>query len=124
MRVSARFAASLALAVAVGAPVTAQAPTPRVIDVLAQRFEFWPSEIRVEAGEVVQLRVTSDDTMHGFRIIGGGVSLLVPKRGRGPVTVSLPSLPRGRYTIECNRMCGAGHAFMRATLLVRAAGEK
>lgn len=122
MRAPGRIAASLAVVLALGSTATAQAPVPRVIDVLAERFEFRPSEIRVEAGAPVQLRVSSDDTMHGFRIVGGGVSLLVPKRGRGPVTVSLPALAPGRYTIECNRMCGAGHAFMRATLVVRPAG--
>jgi cytochrome c oxidase subunit 2 len=100
----------------------AQLPAPRVIEVTAERFEFWPSEIRVREGEPVRLRITSEDTLHGFRILGGGLNLLVPKRGKGEATALLPPLAAGRYVIECSRMCGAGHNFMRATLVVAPVG--
>jgi cytochrome c oxidase subunit II len=95
----------------------------RVIEVTAQRFEFWPSEIRVREDELVELRIHSDDTMHGFRITGAGVSLIVPKRGKGDAVATLTGTPPGRYTIECSRMCGAGHNFMRATLIVEPAAN-
>jgi cytochrome c oxidase subunit II len=108
-----------------GAMHRAQGPAPRVVEVTAQRFEFWPSEIRAQQGEVLELRIRSDDTMHGFRIIGAGVSVLVPKRGKGDAVASFSASRPGRYTIECSRMCGAGHNFMRATLIVEpsTAGE-
>ena len=95
-----------------------QGPAPRVVEVTAQRFEFWPSEIRATAGEVLEFRVRSDDTMHGFRIVGAGVSVLIPKRGKGEAVASFTASQPGRYTIECSRMCGAGHNFMRATIIV------
>ena len=101
-----------------GAMRRAQGPAPRVVEVTAQRFEFWPSEIRATQDEVLELRIRSDDTMHGFRIIGAGVSVLVPKRGKGAAVASFTASRPGRYTIECSRMCGAGHNFMRATLIV------
>jgi cytochrome c oxidase subunit II len=119
--------AAVALVFATGASVTAsrgQNAPARIIEVSAQRFEFWPSELRVREGESVELRVTSDDTMHGFRIVGTGVNLSVPKRGKGAVTVRLPELVVGRYSVECSRMCGAGHNFMRATLVVLPAEER
>jgi cytochrome c oxidase subunit II len=100
-----------------------QSASPRVIEVTAQRFEFWPSEIKVVEGEPVELRITSDDTMHGFRIVGGTLNLAVPKRGKGVATAPLPPLSAGRYTVECSRMCGAGHNFMRATIVVAPAGS-
>jgi len=100
----------------------AQGPAPRVIEVTAQRFEFWPSEIRLRQDEPVEFRIRSDDTMHGFRIIGAGVSLLIPKRGKGEAVVPFTATRPGRYTIECSRMCGAGHNFMRATLIVDPSG--
>ena len=93
------------------------APAPRVVDVVAQRFEFWPSEIRVRPGETVELRVHSEDTMHGFRVIGGDVNLVVPKRGKGHAVAQFTARTAGRYTIECTRLCGAGHSFMRATIV-------
>ena len=102
----------------------AQAPGPRVIDVAAQRFEFWPSEIRMREGELVEFRIQSDDTLHGFRIVGTNVNLVVPKRGKGQVTVAFTGPAAGRYTIECTRLCGAGHNFMRATLVVQPASER
>lgn len=96
-----------------------QGSTPRVIEISAERFEFWPSEITVNEGEQVELRIRSDDTMHGFRIVGAGTNVLVPKRGKGYATARFTAGRPGRYTFECSRMCGAGHNFMRGVLIVR-----
>lgn len=123
-----RFALLLSLlavsAVAPGGAAPGQSPGRRVIEITAERFEFWPSEIVLTEGEEVELRVRSDDTAHGFRIIGTGVNLTVPKRGKGDVVAVFAATTPGRYTIECSRMCGAGHAFMRASLVVRPAGAR
>jgi len=92
----------------------------RVIEVVAERFSFQPSEITVDEGTTVEIRLTSEDTIHGFRLIGpGGVDVEIPKRGRGEARVTFNATTPGRYTFECNRICGAGHAFMRGTLRVR-----
>lgn len=108
----------LSLASVPGTATGSQVPA-RVIEVTAERFEFWPSEITVDAGEDVELRVRSEDTNHGFRIVGTNTNLLVPKRGKGVAAARIKVDQPGRYTIECNRMCGAGHHFMRAVLVVR-----
>jgi cytochrome c oxidase subunit 2 len=100
----------------------AQAPPPQVIEITAERFEFWPSEVTVVEGQPVQLRLRSDDTMHGFRLLGQATNVLIPKRGKGYASVTLPDLKAGRYTFECSRLCGAGHNFMRGVLVVKAAG--
>lgn len=115
------FVLLLIAASAPGASRPSQGASPRIIEVTAERFEFWPSEIRIKSDEVVQLRVRSADTLHGFRIDGAGVNLIVPKRGKGDAVATLSGTPAGRYTIECSRMCGAGHHFMRATLIVEPA---
>jgi cytochrome c oxidase subunit 2 len=106
------------LAMSTGAAPAARQASPRVIDVIAERFEFWPSEIRVAGGEEVELRIRSDDTMHGFRLVGAGTNLLVPKRGKGYAVTRFTGTAPGRYTFECSRMCGAGHNFMRGVLIV------
>jgi cytochrome c oxidase subunit II len=90
----------------------------RVIRITAERFSFSPSEIQVDAGEQVELRIKSDDTSHGFRIVGTDTNLTIPKRGKGDISVIVQLAP-GRYTFECSRMCGAGHNFMRGDLIVR-----
>jgi len=93
--------------------------TPRVVRVTAERFTFTPSEIVVEPGEDVELRLKSDDTAHGFRIAGTTVSVTIPKRGRDELSVMFRAPAPGRYVFECTRMCGAGHNFMRGVLIVR-----
>jgi cytochrome c oxidase subunit 2 len=103
--------------------VRGQGPAARVVEMTAERFEFWPSEIRLVQHEPVEFRIRSYDTMHGFRIVGAGINRAVPKRGKGTAVVTFTPEHAGRYTIECSRMCGAGHNFMRATLIVDAAAE-
>jgi len=107
------------LTVAPPAQLQPQGGKPRVIEITAERFEFWPSEITVAEGEEVELHIRSYDTLHGFRIVETGTNLVVPKRGKGYAVTRFSGTRPGRYTFECSRMCGAGHNFMRGTLVVR-----
>jgi len=99
----------------------AQLASPRVIEINAERFQFWPSRIVVREGEEVELRLRSDDTLHGFRLVGVGTNLEIPKRGHGYAITRFTGSRPGRYTFECNRLCGAGHNFMRGVIIVRPA---
>lgn len=113
--------AALMLSIALGVP---QAPSAKpqeakVIRVSAERFAFSPSEITVEKGTVIEFHLTSDDTDHGFRIIGTEVDVQIPKRRRGETIVKYTADTAGRFVIECSRPCGAGHTAMRATLVVK-----
>jgi cytochrome c oxidase subunit 2 len=107
-----------ALAASTGASLaTALQQKPQVVDIFVERFSFTPSEFRVKSGAPVEIRLRSDDTDHGFRIVGTDVNVVIPKRGRGVATVTfLPPQP-GRYVFECSKLCGAGHSFMRGTLI-------
>ena len=102
-----------------GVPAVEQL-SPRVIRLSAERFSFTPSEIRIQAGEEVELRISSEDTAHGFHIGGTDITASVPKRGQGEVGVRVRLERAGRYEFECDRMCGAGHDFMRGVLTVTA----
>lgn len=93
----------------------------RVVRILAERFSFTPSEIRVPRGVTLELRVRSDDTMHGFRIAARSVNLMVPKRRQGEAVVVFEATEPGRYEFECSRLCGAGHNFMRGAIVVEEA---
>jgi cytochrome c oxidase subunit II len=93
---------------------------PRVVHVAAERFTFTPSDITVDEGSVVELRLTSDDTDHGFRVHGlGEPNVLIPKRGRGDVRVTIDAKVPGEYPFECSHVCGAGHGFMRGVIRVK-----
>ena len=95
----------------------------QVVSIVAERFSFTPSEIEVAAGTTLELRVRSDDTMHGFRIVGRGVDVAVPKRRQGEVVVLFEAREAGRYRFECSRLCGAGHNFMQGAIVVVAAED-
>jgi cytochrome c oxidase subunit II len=97
-----------------GTVINAQAT--QAIEISAERFSFNPSEIRVKAGTALEIRLTNQDTMHGFRILSTEIGLELPKRGRGVASVMLQSTA-GRYTFECSRLCGAGHSFMRGVII-------
>ena len=103
--------------VALPAGASAQAgQDARVIEIAAERFTFTPSEIRVKAGTRLEIRLQSDDTAHGFHIVGTDVDIELPKRGRGVANVTFQP-QAGRYTFECSRVCGAGHEFMRGVII-------
>jgi cytochrome c oxidase subunit II len=90
----------------------------QVIRVVAERFTFSPSRIRVEQGAIVEIRLRSEDTNHGFRVPGKNINVVIPKRGRGEVTVLFDTSKPGRYAFECSKPCGAGHSMMRGEIIV------
>jgi cytochrome c oxidase subunit 2 len=114
------------LAVAGGGSPSGQAQdgAPRVVHVTAERFAFTPSEIVIDQGTVLEIRLTSDDTDHGFRVAGPGgpteINVEIPKRGRGETRVTFEAKEPGTYVFECSRVCGAGHGFMRGSIKVKA----
>jgi cytochrome c oxidase subunit 2 len=108
--------ACLAASARAGASAIPQT-TPQIVEIDAERFSFTPSELRVKADTPVEFRLRSDDTDHGFRILGTDVNVTIPKRGRGTATVTFVPPKAGRYVFECSKVCGAGHAFMRGTLI-------
>jgi cytochrome c oxidase subunit 2 len=113
------FAAAVACVASTGVvwrPGLAAQQQAQVIEISAERFSFYPSEIKVKAGTRLEIRLTSEDTMHGFRIVGTDVDVELPKRGRGVATVMFQPAA-GRYTFECSRLCGAGHSFMRGVII-------
>jgi heme/copper-type cytochrome/quinol oxidase subunit 2 len=113
-----------ALAVGSSSSIEPQAPgqipaKPVIVTIEAERFAFSPSEVKVNAGETIEFRLKSSDTDHGFRILDTDINVTIPKRGKGTATVTFTPKKPGRYTFECSRVCGAGHSFMRGTLVVK-----
>ena len=52
---------------------------PRVVRIVAKRFSFTPSEVRLKKGEPVVLELVSEDRVHGFKLPG-----VQDPRGRPP----------------------------------------
>jgi cytochrome c oxidase subunit II len=114
--------ALLALALAAAASFTlrpaAQAPEPRVVDVIARRFAFEPAEIEAAVGERIRLRVRSADGVHGIEIKKFKVKKEIP-RGATPVTIDFTASEEGRFPILCSEYCGDHHEDMTGMLIVR-----
>jgi cytochrome c oxidase subunit 2 len=94
---------------------------PRVIEVVAKRYAFEPSEIQAVAGERLRIVVRSGDGMHGFEIKKFKVSKEIP-RGGDPVVIEFTPTEVGRFPIACSLFCGDGHEDMKGALVV-SAGE-
>ena len=88
------------------------------IRIAAERFRFTPDEIKVRRARTIEFRLESDDTDHGFRILGTDIDRIIPKRGRGSITVTFTPDRAGRYVFECSKLCGAGHEFMHGVVIV------
>ena len=91
----------------------------RVINVVAERFTFVPSQIKLKQGEVVELRIRSLDTNHGFAIRDAGINVVIPKRGKGDARVLFRAQKIGVFPFECSKACGAGHTIMRGRIVVK-----
>ena len=106
-------AAVSALAAATGAFAVAR---PRVVKVVAKRFQFMPARIMLKKGEPVVFELTSQDVMMGMNIPDFGVrSDIIPGK-----TLKLAFTPdkAGTFIFLCDVFCGDGHEGMNGTLVV------
>jgi cytochrome c oxidase subunit 2 len=88
------------------------------VNMVAERFNFTPSHIKVKEGTILEITLSSDDTFHGFRIPSANINQIIPARGRGNVKVIFDAKEKGSYAFECSRPCGAGHTMMRGVIVV------
>ncbi len=116
-RAAARTATALAVAGCVAAAeVAPKAPQVQTVEILAQRFNFTPDEIKVKKGVPVDLELTTLDRLHGFNVPGLGLRTeIVP----GQTThVKFTPDKAGRYLLHCDIFCGEGHEDMDAAIIV------
>ena len=104
-------------------PEAPQEPEPRIIEVVATRYMFEPSQIEVATGEPVRLLVRSGDGLHGFGIERFRISEEIP-RGGDAVIIDFTPDEAGQFPIVCSVYCGSGHDDMKGTLIVHALNEK
>lgn len=89
---------------------------PRIIPVVARRFEFTPARVSIARGETVTLRVTSEDVTHGFFQRDLGIDAdLAPGQ---PTDVTVTPRTAGTFTLICDHFCGAQHGGMKMTIVV------
>jgi cytochrome c oxidase subunit 2 len=108
-----------AFAVALLALASAAAPAradPRVVEIVARRFQYTPNQITLHKDEPVILRVRSEDVVHGFFQRPLGINTTI-EPGK---TTDVPLTPHaaGTYSVICHHFCGAGHGNMKMTIVV------
>ena len=105
-----------ALALLSAASIAAPKAKPRVIKVIARKFEFVPGVIRVRRGETVALHFTAPEVPMGFNLADFNVRTdIVP--GKVSTLVVTPD-KAGSFTFLCDVFCGSGHEDMSGTLEV------
>lgn len=98
------------------APV-APLPAVKKFSVTAKKWEFSPSTITVNKGDTVELSIKSTDVTHGFFLSEFNISKnLTPGE---TVTASFVADKAGSFSFICSVFCGAGHATMTGTLIVK-----
>jgi cytochrome c oxidase subunit II len=116
-RAVALTATALAVAGCVAAAeVAPKAPQVQTVEILAQKFNFTPDEIKVKRGVPVDLELTTLDRLHGFDVPGLGLrAAIVP----GQTThVKFTPDKTGRFLFHCDVFCGEGHEDMDAAITV------
>jgi cytochrome c oxidase subunit II len=113
--------AVLAVALGAAASTVAVAVAPKAqpvqtVEILAQKFNFTPDEIKVKKGIPVDLELTTLDRLHGFNVPGLGLRAeIVP----GETThVRFTPDKVGRFIFRCDIFCGENHEDMDAAITV------
>jgi cytochrome c oxidase subunit II len=90
----------------------------RQIDLVAKRFSFTPSEVKIKVGEPIILAIKSMDFVHGISIPDLKIrSDLVP----GRITrIELVASKPGKIEFVCDNFCGDGHEEMHGHFIVSA----
>ncbi len=116
-RAVALTATALAVAGCVAAAdVAPKPPQVQTVEILAQKFDFTPDEIKVKKGVPVDLELTTLDRLHGFNVPGLGLRAeIVP----GQTThVKFTPDKAGRFLFHSDIFCGEGHEDMDAAIIV------
>ncbi len=91
-------------------------PAPRVVEIVARRFQVTPNLVTLKTDEPVVLRLRSEDVTHGFFQRPLGINTTIPP---GKVTeVAFTPHEAGRFMVICHHFCGAGHGNMNMTFVV------
>ena len=106
----------LALLVFFAAMIQAPDTTPRVIEIIAKRFEFTPAEVHLKAGEAVTVRLIATDRAHGLLVKPLNVDLDASPDRADAVTITPDRT--GTFAAICDHYCGMGHGGMKMTFIV------
>jgi heme/copper-type cytochrome/quinol oxidase subunit 2 len=91
-------------------------PGAERIKVVMKKYSIDPAVIRVKAGQITELEVSTADVQHGFDVPQLGIK--EPVRPGQPAVITLKSPSKGDYEVVCGIVCGPHHDDMKARLVV------
>ena len=117
-----RFAVLFVIVVVIGVPLVAVLAQSNsdAIEMHAQMADdggWTPSNLAAQVGQPLNLRLTSDDVVHGFAVGQNAIPAIDVLPGQWTTTTLTFDLP-GKYTFYCTRWCGPNHWRMRGTIEV------
>jgi cytochrome c oxidase subunit 2 len=107
--------AMTALVLASVLPMSAQNPA-REIPIVAKKFGYAPSEVRLKKGETVTLLLKTEDVAHGLKSDDLKFNAQIVPGEETKVTVTPEKA--GQFTAICSKFCGSGHFSMKMTFVV------
>jgi len=97
-------------------PVPSAAPQARTLEINAAQFVYSPSELQVNPGDTVTIRLISTDVVHGLYI--DGYDIFVTADPGQTESLTFTADQSGSFRFRCNVTCGAMHPFMIGKLTV------
>ena len=97
-------------------PVSPIAPQERTFRIDARQYAYSPSELKVNAGDTVNIQLVSTDVVHGLYVDGYDVS--VETDPGQSATLTFTADKPGSFRFRCNVTCSAMHPFMIGKLTV------
>ena len=97
--------------------VTQVAPGRYQAVILVKACSFTPNEIRVPVGSELTFIASSQDVIHGFRMHGTNVNMMIIP---GQISRATARFTRpGEYLFVCHEYCGTGHHLMSGKVIVQ-----
>jgi len=91
-------------------------PDTYELQMVARMWAFQPSVVTLPVGSTVDLYVTSQDIMHGFKIERKNVNLMAIPGAINYMRVTFNE--PGEYRFACHEFCGAAHHTMAGRIII------
>lgn len=97
-------------------PSSAQGTGEKSFEIRARRYAYTPNVIIVNQGDLVRIRLISEDVSHGLYLDGYEIQTLAHPGQDG--TLTFVADKTGRFTFRCAVTCGEFHPYMVGYLQV------
>lgn len=91
-------------------------PDTYELQMVARMWAFQPTTVRLPAGSTVDLYVTSQDIIHGFKVEKHNINLMAVPGAINYMRVTFKE--PGVYFYACHEFCGAAHHTMAGRFII------